>query len=226
MALRTLHLCQFQFSDQDIRRVGSVTDGGQSLSGLTDLIESDGGGYWRADFTNGQTRTREDGLAWRAIGDGLDGGAQAVDLLFCERLFAPTGAIPRVPHSDQTPFADGSEYVTTSGAPYTLIADAALRATTVRIAGSSPLPLIGGETFSIAHPTWGNRAYRIIAIDGDAYTIRPPLREAATAGTALDFDNPRCQMHLAPGFALSNATNIGRYGSCAISLVEDMRKPK
>jgi hypothetical protein len=219
--MRTLHPCQFNFQDQDIRRVGSTVDGGTSLSGIRDDIETTGGGYWMAEFTNGRTRTREAGLAWRAITDGLDGGAAAINLLFCERLFQPIGPAALVPHDDETPFSDDSEYQS-GGAEYTAAA-AALRATGLTIAGVSELPLIGGERFTIAHPNWGCRAYSIIGIDGDQITIRPPLREAVADGTPLDFDDVRCQMRLAQ--ATGNPTNMGRYTSCNLTLIEDMRKP-
>jgi hypothetical protein len=53
MALRVLHLCQFHFEDQDVRVVGSEVDGGTSLSGITDIVETDGGGYWQGDWTGG-----------------------------------------------------------------------------------------------------------------------------------------------------------------------------
>ncbi len=222
MALLTFHPCQFQFADQDIRRVGSVTSGGTSLSGIDEPIETDGGGYWRADFTNGRTRAREDSLAWRAITDGMDGGSRAVVVSFCDRLHQPVGPGTTVPHSDDTDFSDTSEYED-SGAAATSVNAAALRATSLTLAITSELPLLGGETFSINHTTWGWRAYRVISISGAEIGFRPPLREAITAGTALDFDNPRCQMRLAA--ATSNATNLGRYTSCAITFVEDMRKP-
>ncbi|MEH3121165.1 MAG: hypothetical protein PGN16_04160 [Sphingomonas phyllosphaerae] len=219
----TVHLCRFQFRDVDFRRVGQITDGGTSLSGISEQIEVDGGGYWRLDATNGSTRTRETGLAWRALSDILDGGATAVDVLVCDLFFAPVAGHPLTPHSDATPFSDKSLYVS-SGASFTAAA-APLRATRLTISGVAELPLIGGEVFSIRHVFWGNRTYRIIGIEGDVVTIRPPLREAIDAGTELNFDTPRCQMHLAPGFQVSLTTNIGRYGSCALSLVEDMRKP-
>lgn len=216
--MRTLHPCQFAFADQDIRRVGQTTDGGTSLSGIKDDIESTGGGYWMAEFTNGRTRTREQGLAWRALVDSLDGGAAAINVLFCERLFAPINDTVRAPLEDHDPAALPNSF----GASYTA-AGAALRATTLTITGDSERALIGGEVFGVDHPTWGWRAYRIIEKDGAQITIRPPLREAIAGGTVLDFDNPRCQMKLAQ--AASNPTSQGRYTSCNLSLIEDMRKP-
>jgi hypothetical protein len=202
--MRTLHPCQFNFQDKDIRRVGSTTSGGTSLSGIRDDIESTGGGYWLAEFTNGRTRTREAGLAWR------------------ERLFQPVGVPITVPHSDDTPFSDDTEYLS-GGTTYYTAAAAPLRATTLTITGVSELPLIGGERFTIVHTTWGCRAYSIIGIEGDEITIRPPLREAIGPDTPLDFENVRCQMRLAQ--ATGNPTNIGRYTSCNLTMIEDMRKP-
>lgn len=216
--MRTLHPCQFNFADQDIRRVGQTTDGGTSLSGIKDDVESSGGGYWMAEFQNGRTRTREQGLAWRALIDSLDGGAAGITVLFCERLFAPVNDTARPPLEDHDPAALPSS----SGASYTAAA-AALRATTLTISGDSEKALLGGEVFAIEHPNWGWRAYRIIEKTGSAITIRPPLREAIGAATVLDFDNPRCQMRLAQ--AAGNPTSQGRYISCALTLVEDMRKP-
>lgn len=216
--MRTLHPCQFNFQDQDIRRVGSTIDGGTSLSGNRDDVETSGGGYWLAEFSNGRTRTREQGLAWRALIDSLDGGAAAINVLFCERLFAPINDLARVPLEDH----DRAALPNSRGAAYTGAA-AALRATTLTISGDSEKPLLGGEVFGIQHPTWGWRAYRLIEKNGAQITTRPPLREAIAGGTVLDFDNPRCQMRLAQ--AASNPTSQGRYTSCTLSLAEDMRKP-
>jgi hypothetical protein len=70
--------------------------------------------------------------------------------------------------------------------------------------------LAGGEIFSIKHPNWGYRAYRIGEIDSvDTTTdpnsitysvaIRPPLREAVLGGEDAAFDRPRCLMKLPAG---------------------------
>jgi hypothetical protein len=223
MTLPVFHPCQFDFQDIDLRRVGNVTSGGTSLSGIDDPIETDGGGFWRLDLINGETIDRTAGLAWRALTEGMDNGSQAVIALLCsERLFQPVGDLVTVDHSDGTPFSDDTPY-DSSGADYTIVADAALRAVTVQIAGASELPLIGGELFSVEHAAWGWRVYRITRIDGDVITFRPPLREAMAAGTALEFDTPRCQMRMAS--VASNQTNMGRFTACSLSMVEDMRKP-
>lgn len=219
--MRTLHLCQFGFTKTDIRRVGNVVDGGTALSGITDQIEADGGGYLQADFSEGMARTKTAGNAWRVITDA--DASDAFNVLLCaERRFQPVGAISTVTHSDDTTFDDSTEYVS-GDADYVTTAAAALRATSLTISGVSSKPLIGGELFSVEHPNWGWRAYRVRSVDGDTITFRPPLREAVDAGTALEFDTPRCQMVTAT--KASNPTENGRFTSCAVSFVEDMRPP-
>jgi hypothetical protein len=222
LPLRVFHPCEFNFDDVDLRRLGNVVDGGTSLSGFNDTIETDGGGFWRADFTNGEAMDRDTGLRWRALTDAMDGGSTPVIVLFCsERHFQPlhdrVGASPNTPIDDTAP---------DKGAAFTASEAAALRATTLKMSGNSEREIIGGELFSIEHATWGWRAYRIgpdgMAEDG-TISFRPPLREAIEADTPLEFDNPRCQMRAAA--ATSNPTNIGRFTACSIAFAEDMRKP-
>jgi hypothetical protein len=216
------HPCQFGFKDKDIRREGLTSSGGTSLSGYEDVIRTDGGGFVVAEFSNGGTRARQDTLAIRAILDAMDGGAVAVVVHFCDRLHQPVGDRVTVPHSDDTPFSDDTLYVS-SGASASAVAPAALRATSLRMTIVSELPLLAGELFTIVHPNWGERAYRVINIDGDTIQFRPPLREAINAGTALDFDDPRCRMRLSG--TPNNATNMGRFQAVTARFVEDMRTP-
>ncbi|SKB49120.1 hypothetical protein SAMN06295920_103175 [Rhizorhabdus histidinilytica] len=220
--MRSFFPCIFHFDDQDIRVEGQVVSSGPSLSGIEEPIATDGGGVVVADFMNGDVAEREEVLAWRAFAASLDGGAARVVVHFGDRYHQPVGDPASVPHSDDAPFSDDEEY-SSGGADYEASVAAALRATTITIAGSSELPLVGGEWFSILHPNWGWRAYNIIAIDGATIEFRPPLREAVTAGTEIEFDDPRCVMRRAQ--PTSNALNVGRYGAPSISFVEDMRKP-
>jgi hypothetical protein len=221
MATPVFFPCRFNFDNQDIRRVGSVASGGTSLSDIDDPIETDGGGFWQADFSDGETIERDDTLAWRAINAAMDNGASAVIVEFCDRLHQPVGGEMGVAGSlDQ--FGDGRDY----GEPGAFARSGSaspLRATSLTLAIASERPLIGGERFTIVHPNWGERAYEVVTVNGNAITFRPPLREAIAHGTPLDFDNPRCKMRRIS--AASNALNIGRYGQCSISFAEDMRKP-
>lgn len=222
----------FGFTDQDIDIAGLATSGGASISGIDDPIRSDGGGYVIASFTGGSLLDREANLAWRAITTGFDGGATPVVVLFCDRAHQPVNRRVRVPHSDGTPFGDGSEYG--SGAASAEIVailngqTGGLRATQLQISAVLPMPLIGGEWFTIVHLAWGERAYNILSVtlnDDATYTIefRPPLREAVEIAGPLDFENPRCRMVQAD--KTSKAINMKRLGTAALSFKEDMRKP-
>lgn len=236
MALRILHLCQFNFKDQDIRVVSTELDGGTSLSGITDTVTIDGGGYWQADYSNGNFGGRDEArraatLSWRAVNAGLSGGQRAV-LQFCDRWHQPVGPYATVPHDDGTPFSDGSEYETGGGVDSTVLAvvngqTGGLNATIIDIAITSAKPLIGGERFTHVHSTWLHRAYEISAIEeiegGKRITFQPPIRGGIEAGDLLDFNDVRCVMRRAS--PATNAINLGLFSSASISMVEDMSEP-
>jgi hypothetical protein len=220
MPLLTLHACRFGFKDKALDRIGNSVDGGTSLSGFTDQIETTGGGYWQLTLSNGSTREAGTGADWRGLAEYLT-GYRSVDVLICDRLFQPNPV--GVHRHDLGVLTDGSEYAAAS--PYTASAGAVLRATTLKIASSIyGRPIRPGNLFSINHPTWGWRTYRIATAAADGtVTFGPPLREAIPAGTALDFDNPRCRMYAPQPIAAP--VNLGRFISCALTLVEDMRPP-
>lgn len=118
----------------------------------------------------------------------------------------PAGAAPygSIPHSDGTFFSDGTGY-------YQPVIDvetygyAELRDTTIYLQLNYCGDLMGGESFSINHPTMGWRLYEIGTVNyvddtHVAVTFNPPLREDVPAGTQVEFDRPRCVMQLkAPG---------------------------
>lgn len=217
----TFHPCDFGFVTTNIRRVGNVVSGGRSLSGFEDRVETDGGGYLQADFSTGSARTREQNLAIRAAIEAMDGGTTAVDVLLCaERHFQPV--LPRVappgsPFNQVLP-----DDAPDKGARYTARA-AALRSTSLIIDGNSELPVEPGNLFSIQHPAWGWRAYRIVGASGQTITFRSPLREAVTTGTPMEFDTPRCRMRLAQN--VDFPTEQGLRTAISLSFVEDMRPP-
>ncbi len=211
----------FAFDDQDIRVEGQVVSSGPSLSGIEEPIATDGGGVVVAEFTNGDTSEREDTLAWRAFTAAMDGGAAQVLVYFRDPLHQPKGGGMGV-SAQASGFVANRSY----GAPGVSASASyavALRATAMTISIRSEMPLVGGEWFSIQHPAWGWRAYNVVEVIGDQIRFRPPLREAVSAGTLLEFDDPRCVMRRAQ--PTSNAISLGRYGAPAISFVEDMRKP-
>lgn len=212
----------FGFSSKEMDIERQTLKGGTALSGEQDVTSTDGGGRVFAEFSGGGLVDRPTILAWRAILTALEEGVTRVVVMFCEARFTPYGGGHSVPHSDGSPFDDETLY---SGGGPTAEADApaALRAVSLRINTTFARPLIGGEWFAIEHPTKGWRAYRIMGItdqtdDAATVTFRPPLREAVTAGEAIEFRAPRCLM-VQDGRA-STKTDYARYTEAAIRFVE------
>lgn len=237
MAPRVFHPCQFNFQDEDIRVDGSTIDGGTSISGYQDLVRTDGGGIWRADFTNADfggpnDEDRAATLAWRAVNAGMLGGSTPIVVRFCDRFHQPVTGSTETTHSDGSEFSDDTPYES-SGASAVVVAvvngqAGGLRATTIDVVPTTQRPLIGGERFTHVHGEWGERAYEIYSIEpvgGSTIrlTFQPPIRGGIAVGDELDLDNIRCRMRrVSPP---SNPLSIGLYASASISFQEDMRPP-
>ena len=191
------------------RLQGMAMTGGQSVGGIVRSSRMDGGGLWVIEqeflfHSRAQIKTA------RAIEASLDGGSGEIVVRVFETPFAPAGSVSStVPFSDDSTFSDGTEFASIPvGA--TLTASGSLRSTTITLAmitGS----LEGGERFSIDHATKGRRLYTVARVDGNAVTIRPPLREACPVGTALDFARPGCTVRLANPDDFLGALNLNHH---------------
>ena len=218
----TFPTARFAFDEQEIDIERRTISGGTAISGEEDLIETDGGGRVFAEFMAGPLLEREDNLAWRAIGTRFGSGTVPIIVPFCDCEHQPYGNEHLVTHSDDSPFSDESEY--SGGGPLaTASANAALRATTISLDIDFPQALLGGEWFSIEHPTKGWRAYNIMTVVAQddttaTVTFLPPLREAVTEGDVVDFAEPRCLMRV--DGRPPRKIEIGRYGEAAIRFVE------
>lgn len=187
MALRTFHPCAFGFQNQDVRVGDNTLSGGKSLSGYEDVIRTDGGGYWLADYTNsrfgGRTEERlNKTLAWRALNSGMLGGSVAINVDFCDRLHQPVGDLALVLHSDGTPFSDDSLYES-SGAQCEVVAvvngqAGGSRSTVMDIRLVSQRPLLAGERASYE----GRNGWGYVSVRSS-----PPCRrgDAQATGAAL-----------------------------------------
>jgi hypothetical protein len=206
---------------------GNTITPGQTSAGAFPVTRMDGGGLWVAELSNISLATADHIRAWRAIAALADGGAEPIIVPRCEKLTFPAPIIDgspvyswgEVPHSDGALFSDDTGY-------YQPVVEAeaasagALRATSMDVTITTGGELQGGETFSIEHPTMGHRCYVIGSVDGDTITFRPPLREAVSAGTALEFDQPKCLMRLASGDAMALTLDMRRFGGPSATFVE------
>lgn len=188
---------------------------GPRMSGTT------GGGLWVCEMSGIWLRKREQIMAARALDAILDGGLTSIVVGGCESRFA-TWARPTdpVPHSDGAPFSDDTFYAGASPVG-TVAADAALRATTLTITLPDGASLMGGEAISINHPTRGQRRYTIARVgEAGEVTIRPPLREAVTAGTEVDFATGACVMRMANAAEFFETIRLGRFSNLSPVFVE------
>jgi hypothetical protein len=223
MALPVFPTAFFGIYAKDVDIEQSTVSGGVALSGDEDLIVTDGGGRWYADLPDIALHRREKIMAWRAFKSLLGGGPGPFVFPICDARHQPTKGRTLVPHSDGTSFSDDTLY-SQGDCEAALSADAALRATTITIEMALGKPLVGGERFSIDHPTKRHRAYQIGRIleqtDSSAtFQFHPPLREAASAGTAIDFNCPRFVAHI-DGRMTAPLANP-RFAGAAARFVED-----
>jgi hypothetical protein len=189
----------------------------RSLSGATQRANMNGGTFlWMATFSEATLRTNRDHRQISALEAILDGGVTRIIVPRCDpRLIPwpvvngkPVTSIPTVPHDDGTYWSDGTGYAG-SAIVASLAQPAAAGATQVTLQIDRAGPFMAGEPFSIKHPVQSWRLYTIAQIvsadagvvEGSAagemvVKIRGPLWEAVSAGTAAEFDHPRCTMVL------------------------------
>lgn len=209
----------FGVSSDNIKPLGSAVTGPPSWSGIRQTLKTDGGPRWYGDLGDAAMIDRDVIIKWRAMITAMDDGATPFILALVDRRHQPVSGRRYLPIDDQyTPYEAAGAYATAVGS-------AALRSTTLTALVKSELPLIGGERFAVKHSVWGWRAYQLIGV-GDSgankvLTFRPPLRQAITNGTVIEFDTPRCVMQMTgdnPG-----SPRQGRFGSGQLSLVEYMQ---
>ncbi|TIN83097.1 hypothetical protein [Mesorhizobium sp.] len=209
--------------DIDSRSLAGPT----SVSGATQVVSSDAG-IWKATFGSIVVKSRGAVLAHRAIAALMEGRLGSILVPLCRGYGPSSSAVltedekalfAQVPHSDDAYFDDDTGYVG-SLTDVVLSADAAVRATTLMVTVNYAADDIQpGMHFSL-----GERLYRVRTFDADTgtMTIRPPLRDAVTAGDALDFDDPVCRMRLANDDGLDLELALRRFGSPTVQFVEDI----
>jgi hypothetical protein len=224
MALRVFptHLFCFENQEADIER--RILTGGESLAGASDVVATDGGGRFFAEFAEAYLDEREVALAWRSISATLQDGVVPVIVPIGD-IRHQFGREIRVP--DTVGFWTEAEYDTGVSA-VTLAADAALRATTLSLTlAYLAEPLRGGMWLSIDHTVLRHRAYRIgevLSQDGTtaSVTISPPLREATLANAPVEMDDPRCVCRI--DGQMRSPTSMG-FASGQVRFVEHFLAP-
>ncbi|BCH32642.1 hypothetical protein MesoLjLc_45720 [Mesorhizobium sp. L-8-10] len=193
-----------------------------SVSGKAQVVATDAG-IWKVTFGQVVVNNRQRVLAWRAIDNLLEGRLGKILVPFC-RAYQPVptndGLLEAVPHSDDTPFSDGTEY---QGVAMSVRLSGAVAARAV----SASITADGGTIEPGQHFSIGERLYRVRTIvyhttTTATITFRPPLREAAGAGAEMDFDDPVCRMRLASDDAMDLELALRRFGTPTVNFVEDL----
>lgn len=180
---------------------GQTEDGGTSFVGPGQVLDWSDGGWWVVQYSGITLLTPTQIRLWRALGMRLSGGSSEMIIPVLDRAQAPWPAgvpvaTPLVPHSDGTPFSDGSLYAGTT-LVYQLEAAIAEGATSARIRRVAGGDLVGGELLSLTHTVAGKRMYGLEGVwpvDGEAdlfdVTFGPHARGPALAAADVDFETP------------------------------------
>lgn len=220
----------FNPSQIKARIAGMSVTGGESLSGETDVIRTDGGGYWLVEMRGIELLTPDLIRAWRAWESELAGGVEKVVVPIMDIRQAPYAApfSPAIGAGSGDPyFPDISNY---TAPPVTaqITANAALRATEITINITAGLPLKGGEHFAYNHGgTVGWRLHRVRRVvsrptaSSAVVKIEPPLR-LAIAGTpqSVNFSWPMVVASLLPEADISPDILFGRQATVDIAFRE------
>ena len=203
------------------RPVVSTISGGTSLSGIEDVIATDGGGRWVVEYSDIQLRTPEQLRAWSAWAGYLAGGTveclvPIVSLATGPRPFAWDGPARVSKLVADDPVFPQSVAYSIPQIQAVLATDIPLRGTLVAINLISRGEITGGEKFSIA----GN-GFRVVRETAPGvYQVTPPARQALEAGADVNFDWPVVRCRLQPNFDMEAAINMGRFMSPSITFVE------
>lgn len=198
--------------------------GPPSINGSAQVVASDAG-LWTAAYQAIHVRGRTQVLVWRAMQALLEGRVNPVLVPYCRgyQPFDPAdlALLDPVPHDDGTLFDDGTGYAG-SLIVVTLDADLPVRAVSAEVTIVVAETIKVGQVFSI-----GDRLYVIRSVtyaDATHATIgfRPPLREAASAGIDLNFDDPVCRMRLATDRELDVVLELHRQADPTVTFIEDV----
>lgn len=158
------------------------------LGGVPATAFLSGGAFWKLELSDIVLRGRAAILAGRRLQGLLQAGVRPLIIRPCD--------------CRQAPLAAGQSLAGEAEPIVCAMAAAGLRAVSATLAFTGDhRAVVAGDQFSIEHPTWGLRLYRVTAVtagEADAPHVRflPPLREAVEEGTAVDFNRPGSWMRL------------------------------
>jgi len=203
-----------------------VISGGTSLSGEETVIQTDGGGKWRVEYSDIDLDDPDLERLWSQWVSYLAGGSRAVLVPILSLRTAPRPYVG-APDADPSSLTYDDEDFPTDvrfASPHIIahvVSHDPNAPVFMEIEVTQGSRLRGGEKFSI-----GNRAYlieRVISRDGQRATVRvsPPRRIATPANAPANFEWPLVQCRAEVGQSLTPDMEFGQFATVAISFVED-----
>lgn len=195
-----------------------------SIAGATQVIASDAG-IWKATFGDVRVSGADAVLTWRAIATLLEGRTGKILVPLCRGyqpvLGDPADLYDAVPHDDDTLFDDDTGHVGSTTSVH-FVSGASVRAVAATVAIDYGGTLQPGQHFSVGERLYRLRSVSYVNDTQASITFRPPLREAAPAGTWLEFDDPACRMRLASDAEMDLELQMRKWGTPSLSFVEDV----
>lgn len=196
-----------QCATMNFQVIGGTVEGLRAIVGDSpDRLPLGRGGLWRVEMHEVFLETREEWATWRAIRARQRNGGAAIVVPLVHRPYFAQPLLPAepVPHSDGTPFSDGSLYQGWA-IDGTVLESVGHASVMLKVRVLNAEPMLGAEPFTIVHSLAGERLYEVIGLTSSAgpggatdyeFRINPPLRQSVTVGEHVDFNTPRCLMRL------------------------------
>lgn len=192
-----------------------------SVSGFTQVVAS-GPPIWTATLGEIDIRTKEQRLAFKALGTLLQGRLNTIRVPMCMGDQPTVSGYPAdtVPYSDETTFDDDTEFYHSA---MSVFSSGAASAGSVNISVIAHLigDIQAGQHFSV-----DERLYRITGVTNNGsgnydLSVWPPLRVAIPDGEFLEFDNPTCRMRLATDQEMALELIGRRFSTRTVNFIED-----
>ncbi|MCP8895353.1 hypothetical protein KYK29_10445 [Shinella daejeonensis] len=204
-------------------RTGGRVIGGAKPAYRTDL------GHWRIDLENVAVSSPEQRRAWDAISTYLGGSSGRIAVPIWTLDSAPYANAEcgweediLVPHSDGTPFSDGTLYMQS---PISIVSQgvAAVGATVVSVRVINAGPDLAGTRFSYNHAAY--KVGQVLDVAGDVWTVRitPSIAAIIPDGVDLEFHRPTCVCNLVSDTGMRRGMRHDGVEFLSVSFIEDVR---
>lgn len=201
------------------------SSGSTSLSGASQIVGS-ASGIWEARLVDVAIRRAADVVLWETIEILLEGRLNPILVPIMEGTRQPFPPGQTAPY-DSIPFDDGAFFDDGAGF-YEAVISATLGAPLARNITTAVISLAYGrelrprDYFSV-----GDRLYRIKTVEsvvGGLHTVKfwPRAREAAAAGSHVEFDRPACKMRLKTDTEMALDKDLSKFAAPTIEFVEDL----